>query len=317
MKHLNLLLLTCLSCTGLIYGMEKRGNREHDLVGFSSCPGSKPLKLTKLEGHSHEECTNCKKLDLSGKPMEIINLEDLLRIFPNLKTIKVVGCGITKIDPITTSNNTLENIDLSGNHLQKWQMSLVARAAALKYLDLSNNKINEINLRGAQKGLSLSLKNNDILFVNLHEISRGNPLAYLNLNGNNLTQASYHEMLPYVPADKGTNQLMSRVGNGIIAGAAGTLVMLLVLCYGWYREQYDRNYYGTSGTEPRDEAETGAFTIASFCAGFSATTGIYFKLNQISDKMYALQYQQWVKKIDLDNQQAGIQLLRDEEDAKK
>ena len=316
MKHLSLLLLTCLSCTSLIYSMEKGKNKEHDLVGFSSNPSSRSLKLTKLSGTSQNQRANCTELDFVDERPDSINLERVLQMLPNLQTLKAVGCKITNIDQITTPNSTLTSLDLSGNQLQKWQMNLVAKATALKNLDLSNNKINEINLTEAQEELSLDLHNNEILYVELHQIRRGKPLAYLNLSGNNLSEQSYHKMLPYVPVDQGWDRTVSRIGNLIIAGAAGTVVTLLGLYYGYYQEQRDRNYYGTHGTEMRDEEETGGFTYGSILAGFGVAGGSYYKLNKMSDKIYALQHLQWVKKIDLSHQQSGIQLLRDEEDAK-
>ena len=311
MKHLSLLLLTCLSCTGLIYGMEKRRNKEHDLVGFSSGPGSRSLKLTALVGNSSEERRNCTELDLSSEKMEFVNLENVLSIFPNLETLKMSGCGLTKIDPITTSNSTLTSLDLTGNQLRKWQMSLVAKASALKTLNLSDNKIDEVNLIGAQKDLSLDLHNNDLLFIYLMQISREKPLAFLNLSGNNLTEEAYHTIVPYVPVDKKSNLFWSRVGNLVIAGSVGTVATLLGLYYSWYKEQDDRNKRGTWGTETEDKEETWGYTITSVLAGVGTTVGIYKKLNNASEKVYALEYEQWVKGIDLSHQQNGVKLLED------
>jgi hypothetical protein len=310
MKHLNLLLLTCLSCMGLIYGMEE----ETSSIGFSY--RSKPKKLTSLVGNSPEERINCRELDLSHTEMEYVNLENLLSIFPNLTTLNAVGCGLTKIDPITTPNNTLKNIDFSGNQLQKWQMSLIAQAVALKQLNLSDNKIDQIDLKGTQEGLSLNLENNDILYLELHPLYK-KPLAYLNLNGNNLTEAAYHEMLPYLPVDHATDKLFSRIGNLLIAGSMGTVVTLLGLYYGWYREQDDRNVRGTAGTVLQDKEEIWAFTELSFLGGGGTAAALYYKLNKASDKLYALQHQQHVKEIDLGCQQNGWKLLRDEHDKNK
>jgi Leucine-rich repeat (LRR) protein len=313
MKHLNLLFLMSLACAVLIYGMEeKTSSFSSSFRARARASGSEKM-LKQIEGNSPADRIKCTILDVSHQKIEYLNLEKLLNMFPNLKTLKAVGCEITKIDPIVTPDDGLTYIDLSGNNLKKWQMSFVAKAKALKKLNLSNNSILEIDLQDALEGLSLDLENNYLSLVELHKIKRGKPLAFLNLSGNNLSYKAYTQMLPYVPAGKKDELFYKRIVNLIIAGAAGTVTTLGALAYSQKEEQIDRNYYGTAGTEERDEADIWSRTAASFFAGAFVAGLTYKKLNDADRKIYALQHEQWVKKIDLRNQQSGLKLIEEED----
>jgi Leucine-rich repeat (LRR) protein len=124
-------------------------------------------------------CTKLTKLDINNEKFKIANIlkistlieliaynciiEDTFTVRHTIKSIKFVGCNITKIDTNIRNLELLEELDFSNNSFQTVPVDLF-NLPNLKYLSLANNYIRYLpsNVVDATKLEYLNIRGNEI-----------------------------------------------------------------------------------------------------------------------------------------------------------
>lgn len=145
--------------------------------------------------------------DLTGLGIDNVGLVSIdMAEAPAVEDLKIVGCQLSAID--LKYNRMLRNIDLSRNNLQTIDLngefdfvdkyflnslkatsnklvSVVPSLQSMKYVDLSDNQIEEINLLKASVLEHLNLSNNRIQTVSIQDLEA---VRHLDLSGNLLSE---------------------------------------------------------------------------------------------------------------------------------
>ena len=104
----------------------------------------------------------------------------------NLITLRVVNCNISEV-PIWLNETNISNLDLSGNKITEFPMSLL-KSDHLEILNLDHNNINEVSfdMKINSKIKSLFISGNKITRFNFSEIEPIKNLLELRISGNRL-----------------------------------------------------------------------------------------------------------------------------------
>ncbi|KAJ8023772.1 Carboxypeptidase N subunit 2 [Holothuria leucospilota] len=187
---------------------------------------------------------------LTGLSIVNTNLTELqfgkveLPHYPSLKflVLSLNGIHISNLS-LVVNNPTIERLHLQGNRLSEIPVDMLEVLLKLKYLDLSNNRIDTIekySFRQNQFLELLLLNDNDIQVIHQYAFEGLDKLQYLHLKGNVINEFPFKESNYSFPDLKGMT--LSKNNISIIASTSDIFVSCNVLYLNFNRIDYVGNY---------------------------------------------------------------------------